>query len=909
MDYLWLTESNSNLTHKDTAIIVPTRSLATSINERIARANIAQGKTVWEAPSVFVWSDYLRVLWQSNRNLFSGLLAAHTLISPQQALLLWNQVIEVSRREESELTLLNVQQTSRAVQRSWRLICDWQVSLNALKEDHVADTGQFILWVEAYCALLEKRALIDESSLLKKLSVPDLQHPCRRLLWVSYDLITNAQKTYISNAVAAGIEVEQIKPNKSAKSQQFFQYDNTKLEIKGALEHARQLLEKDEKHTLSIVIPDLQHRYQQVQELARDVFYPASSPLDIQHNNKVYQFSLGQPISEWAAIEAALGVISLLKNRCNLIDLGFILRNQFLGLCAQHPNECRQFEYWLKRQRIHDLLFDNLPDLYRQWRAADQVGDEGEDNFLITLERLVVQRQSIHEQLSLQKAQSGFAALSFNHWLQVFNDWLDTWGWRSNTNTSEMSGVQIQLQLRWKSLLEEFAGLASVQKRAGLSRALEVLHQMAHSAIFLPKAAVAPIVISGVLEAVGREVSTCILTGMHQDYPAPPSNDAFAPNRLLVLAGHPEATAESGFQQATMVIENLLSCAQHHVVSYALATDQDLDLTQQCSALFKEVVFEPVSIAQSQGEKLPQILQQYKDVKGPAWNDPQHAKGGSRIFENQSLCAFKAFATHQLGFEQQDESEFGLDGLDRGNVLHHCLNLLWRELQTQSFLATLDDAARLSVIDKVLSDVMHDEGLALTSDKATLLKHEVPRLQAILLQWLEIESQRPTPFSVVEREEPREAELGGIRFRYIIDRVDVTEDGRSVIIDYKTGLVNRNDWIGERLKSPQMPLYALALDAAKQKDTSGIAFAQIKQGDSKYIELAETDVFRKARSKREQKTADSWLENRAAWPAIFEQLAKDFLAGEASVEPIDQQTCLYCKLQSLCRVSQLRAQS
>ena len=302
-------------------------------------------------------------------------------------------------------------------------------------------------------------------------------------------------------------------------------------------------------------------------------------------------------------------------------------------------------------------------------------------------------------------------------------------------------------------------------------------------------------------------------------------------------------------------------------------------------------------------------MQHYVDSRGPSWSDPGRARGGSRIFENQSLCAFKAFATHQLQFDRQDESEFGLDGLDRGNVLHHCLNLLWQEIQSQSQLASMNEVDRIRVIDGVINTALTDGKLALTGDKSVLLKHEVPRLQTILLDWLKIEDMRPMPFSVVEREERREGELGGIRFRYIIDRVDVTEDGRSVVIDYKTGAVHRSDWIGDRLKSPQMPLYALALDQAKRNPVSGIAYAQIKQGGSKYFELSESNIFRNASEKKQLEDTQLWQSNRAAWPQIFSRLADDFLHGEASVDPIDQQTCEYCKLQSLCRISQLKAQS
>jgi ATP-dependent helicase/DNAse subunit B len=176
------------------------------------------------------------------------------------------------------------------------------------------------------------------------------------------------------------------------------------------------------------------------------------------------------------------------------------------------------------------------------------------------------------------------------------------------------------------------------------------------------------------------------------------------------------------------------------------------------------------------------------------------------------------------------------------------------------------------------------------------------------MQWLEVDAKRPTPFSVVESEERRKTEFAGIAFHYIIDRLDMLDDGRTVIIDYKTGEVAKRDWQGDRIRKPQLPLYALAVEQLKQRGTSGIAYAKVKQHDCKYEELAEVNIFNKE-LKRTLDLESKWHESKAAWPEIFAQLAADFLAGNATVNPIDEATCSYCELQPVCRVSQLRDQS
>jgi len=88
MEDEWL----SKLDHNH-AVIVPTRSLANELGERVARYFLALGRSVWVAPTILVWSDYLRQSWQLNRELLSRNSNLHSLIRSQQAALIWAQVM------------------------------------------------------------------------------------------------------------------------------------------------------------------------------------------------------------------------------------------------------------------------------------------------------------------------------------------------------------------------------------------------------------------------------------------------------------------------------------------------------------------------------------------------------------------------------------------------------------------------------------------------------------------------------------------------------------------------------------------------------------------------------------------------------------------------------------------------
>jgi len=891
---------------QDTVLIVPTRSLANTLNEQVAQYHIDNGRHVWEAPNILIWRDYLKELWQLNRQ---NLNAQH-LISAQQSTLMWNKVIESSRRQEQALMLLNVQQTARAVQQSWVLMHDWRVSIDSVEQDHVADTQQFIQWLKDYQSLLGKRGLVDEPLLINALcdTPVALSFPYERVVMYAFDLTNASQQKINELARIQGVAIEQRAVDSKQSDCKYRVYDDSSSEIKSALNEARKLIEEDNHRSINIVIHDLQDRQSQVQELAREVFYPSASPLYVQQNSTVYRFSLGQRLSEWASIETALSVIALLKNRTTSSDLSFILRNQFLGFSAKYRAECRAFDRWLKRQRMRNIMVDKLPELYRQCQTyLIEKGQTVEDLGLMDgLNELVVKRQQLVEKLLQEKQQNNFAALNFADWVTIFNDWLDNWGWSTKTVGNDLNTVQHQLLSRWQALLEEFASLATVQHQIGMNKALELVQQMARDTMFLPKAVASPILISSILEAVGRPADYCFVLGMNDAFPPPPKNDAFVAQRLLASAGHPDMSADSSFVQANTVMQNLLDSMGDTVVSYARHGSDSGDTVSQPSTLVRHQDFEVMSDKFIKPLSSDEELEQFEDIRGPAWVDASKAKGGSRIFENQSNCAFKAFVTHQLGFQTEDEAEFGLDNLDRGNIVHHLLDLVWLELKTQSALKEKSEQEIDSLISQVIEKTFNNDKLGLHEDKAHLLSHEKPRLQTLLRGWLELEAKRPEPFAVIEREEQRVGEISGIRFNYIVDRLDMTGDGRTFVVDYKTGSVNRKDWMGDSIKSPQMPLYAVALSAAKNKPVSGIAYGNVRQNEHKYIELSEEGVFRKAVKKTKDQEIE-WQENRDQWPQIFNQLALDFLAGEATVNPIDESTCQYCDLHSVCRISQLRA--
>jgi RecB family exonuclease len=283
------------------------------------------------------------------------------------------------------------------------------------------------------------------------------------------------------------------------------------------------------------------------------------------------------------------------------------------------------------------------------------------------------------------------------------------------------------------------------------------------------------------------------------------------------------------------------------------------------------------------------VFEEMEDESGPALVQGD-STGGASLFKDMAACPFRAFAKHRLAARPLEETDLGLSYRDRGTTIHKALEVIWLELGSHARLMELSEIDLRALIALGADAAVAKLGPGIGRDL------EKQRLQRLLPEWLDIEKAR-APFTAVGIETERLIAIAGLQIRVRADRVDALPDGREVILDYKTGQLRSDVWEGERPDEPQLPLYCTTSDTP----VAGAAFAQIRTGELRFRGLTATGAELPALTKMKISPAIPFDRQLLEWKRVLEDLAEDFRAGNAEVDP-KPGACDNCGLRAFCRI-------
>ncbi|MEZ4599340.1 MAG: PD-(D/E)XK nuclease family protein [Syntrophotaleaceae bacterium] len=866
-------------------------ALVLTVNDRLARSLRSQidsrmanlGRAAWRTPAILTFDQWMF----RNAGRF-GL--CDRMLNPEQVRFLWERIIEEDIRESGE-ALMRMEEAARQAAKAHSLLLQYDTAFR--KDDGGEDQRTFLRWREKWQTACRSGGWEDPSRTAElvrdKLLCTAVELP-QKIILAGFDDMTPAVAGILAELEKRGSCVCKWEPpGRQPDRIGLTACQNAEEEVRRCARWIRGRLAEGEDR-IGVVAVELGSYRNLIERIFREELAP-SSLLPGEEDDKGFNLSLGSPLGAEGPVVAAFAILCL-NSTVALDQIGFLLRSPYVWghLVEQHRRG--MFDSELRRLRMREIPLDSLIELSRD---GFKKGAGRCDIFAQFLETVA---------LGLEEK----ARRSPGNWANCFAGLLEALRWPGDRT---LDSREYQVCSSFRDLLETMASLDCIAPPMDRGKALALLRRMAAEKLFQPEGSEGRIQVMGTLEAAGLEFDHLWVLGMHAEaFPPSPHPNPFLPLALQKRCGMPRADAARELRFAEIVAVRLVKSASEVILSYPRQND---DQCLQVSPLFSHLAEISLSLSDSRqpavlirnDAPIPETL---KDEIGSPLVPGKKVPGGTGILKDQALCPFRAFARYRLHAEGLAEPALGLDGLDRGSLVHNALELFWRRTIDLRSLLELSEQALVGRIEECVGEAIdklqRERQVPLPSG---LKDNEARRLACLLREWLEVEKNR-SDFRVECLESWHRVELGQLSIQTRLDRIDRIEDGSRIIIDYKTGWPGIQDWLGERPVEPQLPLYGLD---EQEKSLAAVSFARVRGAGCAFIGVArEGGLLPGIPALQEHRVVqsagvDDWKTLLTGWREKLLRLSDDFAAAKAAVDPIDRErACDRCDLHPLCRVGE-----
>lgn len=861
-------------------VLTPNRRLALYLKHQFDAAQTAAGRRVWRSAEVLPWGVWLERTYGE----LTCCSDDATLLSPLQERALWQRIIEASPHANA---LLDPGAAARAARDAWMVQHAWRLDVAAQRAHHDADVTAWFEWSRHFGRICDDNRWLDGGRLadaVAALLTRARDRAPRDVVLYAFDQLDSQQRALLDALASTGTRVEERAPAGCAATVVRTGYDTAEDELAAVAHDVRCILETKPDARIGVVVPGLAENRSLVMRVFDDALQPARVLSGGSGRSRPYNLSLGQALADYPLVHTALLLLRLACRPLTLAETGSLLRSPFLAAAETEMTGRALLDARLRRRG--GLTVD--AELLR--RYARGTGDGSGD--CRVLSRCLDAWRRLTDGIAGRRQPPSAWSATFLSLLAVFG-----WPGERAPDSPEHQTVE-----KWRETVTGLAALDAIFPVLGFNDALSWLRRAPNETLFQPESPDGPVQILGMLEAAGLEFDELFITGLCDDaWPGSPRPNPFLPVVLQRACAVPHASAdwELGFAQRMLALWS--RAAPRVRFSYPL---RDGDVELRPSPLLADVTeVLPTAAPQPYRAQIyaAAALERLPDATAPALAPGTRAHGGAALFSNQAACPFRAFAIHRLGAAALESGCPGLDARNRGSLVHQALACLWRDIGSHARLLELNAgeaaAAVADAVGAALADLRRKRPDVL-SDGFAQLEHD--RISALLTRLLELERRR-APFEVLACEEPRALQIGGIAVDVRIDRIDRLPDGAHVILDYKTGAVSAGAWDGERPDEPQLPLYAVT-DGG---DVDALSFVRLSAQEVAFKGRSRTAEVLPGVAPGAEDDA-SWNALFDSWRGVLERLAAEFLGGDARVAPKRYpQTCRYCDVGPLCRVTEL----
>ena len=827
----------------------------------------ARGLTVYPSLNLLTptqWLDRLTDAWLLHGALEPDAVPAQILGDLEERLLWEAAIAEL----EAEDYLLDTGDAARLAREAFALQVGW--SLNVPDTLATEEYRRYRRWAQGFEARCVAIGALDEARWRQRqarwLQTLPFAAP-RRVLLAGFDDITPLLQGLLDTLAGAGATLFRLDDTETESRAGRLEAGDAAEEARFAARWAKARRQRNPSARLAVVVPALDAlRPLLVRTFEREL-HPDAIIAGRHEAIRHYNISLGRPLADTPVVAAALGLLRQLTRSRELDQpaLSSLLRSPFWGEADSEATARALFDASLREEGLPVLRLADLP-----WRARAR-----------GCPRLAERLEAALAWL----AQEGRGRRLPSAWAEVVLTLLDALGWPGER---AVNSAEYQARQSFDEGLEVFARLDRVCGALPWAPALSLLERQMRERVFQTEQVVeAPIQILGPLEAAGQHFDGLWLLGLTDEvWPARAKPNPLLPFRLQAEAGLPRASNAREREYAGRLFRRLIGSAPEVIASHPHHEgERELRPSPLLQAL-PTLAAETLALAPEPAAPVPAALERITDDRGPALASGERISGGSGVLKAQAANPLWAFARYRLHAKPLAAFVTGPELHHRGTLTHLSLQAFWEKVRTSRALHALTESEREAAIAEAVTTALtqfRGQHPHLFGDTALALERE--RLANLLRDWLALEARR-SPFTVLSHEESHEWRHGALTVRLRLDRLDRLDDGRLLVLDYKTGRTTAESrWGLERLPEPQLPLYALV--AAGQGVLAGVALAQVRAEVQRFVGICADDdslpgvKSLEARGDKAPFGLTEFGAVRARWQDELAGVAAEFCAGQA----------------------------
>ncbi len=845
------------------SVIVPSPQRAAALALAWARTQLAAQRSVWSSPDILTWDAWLQREWQHAAAL--GQVPAELIcLGSGQELLVWQAVLDDLepgaglRQFAPEL----MRAAARATQEGVRI-----GSQTGSEEEQ--------LLVRALPRVRErcKHASLVALALQPLESLQQFVHSAAPLF------IGQQRMTCMQAALALRKwPATQMLANPPAvnPTPQFVRAASFEAEVCAAADWCHGLLGQDGSRRLLIVsalskpgLPALGNL------LWRALSADTAQQIATVRDPAMLAIEGGESLLEHGLIADALDALQLMRDPVEMTHLGRVLLSPYFGVGTDGA-----------RARLEMELRDRGR---ARWATTDL------KSTLYALGNKHPAAAALAEWLSQVSRLPGARAAPASSWAREFSACLARCRFAAATQLDSRDAQRLE---RWNELLDELASLDCVTQPMSAGPALEQLRLLAARGRHRAASGDAAITLTDDLgDPVTGYDGIWVLGLAESRWPRPPRPNPFVPLSEQRRCDWPEATVTQRLEQARWAQQCWGARTSRLVLSYPA---MEGDVHHRPSSLLPAPAASWASASTvSPALRIALARAAVDEALPPVSGDTgSRLRHGVRLLELQQQCAFRAQAELRLGATPTETVSDGIDKRLRGTLLHRTLEGLWREVADQQHLAALSEVQRLDVIDRCWQlAVARSPADTLPADPR-VLEREASRTRGVLSRVLELEAGR-APFRVLERELTLQASFAGRELSLRVDRVDELQDGRCLLIDYKSGRPDKMQLEDVNIRPIQLAAYVAAVLAqGSRADAVALLSVSPKEKELGFSGRAEDA----AQLPPKIKQLEAWAQHTRDWRLQVERLIEDHVHGLSMVAPLPG-ACDFCHLDSLCRIT------